>query len=80
MLFKSKESQCLLQVLKILNKMPRTYGWMFKETKVSHTTLQSVLRDLLEKTFVKKSDEGYEISSKGKELLGKLGELKVLFN
>lgn len=78
MIFKSKENQCLFQVLDILNKKSRTYGWMFKETKVSHTTLQSVLKFLIIKEFVDKTDEGYKIQKKGIELLEKLGEMKSL--
>lgn len=50
---------------------------MFKRTKVSHTTLQSVLRELSEQGFIKKYNLGhmnvdYEISDRGKELLESL--------
>lgn len=54
---------------------------MFKETKASHTTLQSVLKELVSKKFVVKKNIGhmnvdYEISTKGKKLLQMLEELK----
>ncbi len=78
MLFKSKENQCLLQVLEILNKRVTTYGKLFKETKVSHTTLQRVLNYLVERKFVEKSEEGYKITNKGKEPLQLLQQLKIL--
>ncbi len=74
MLFSSKENQCLIEVLKILSKGNSKYGTMFKKTKVSHTTLQRVLKWLLERGFIIKYDVGhmnvdYEISEKGRRLL-----------
>lgn len=78
MLFKSKENQCLLQILEILDKRPRTYGYLFKETKVSHTTLQSVLRSLTEKNFIEKGHPDYGINPRGKEFLKSLIKLKSL--
>ena len=51
---------------------------MFKETKVSHTTLQNVLKELLKGEFVLKRDIEYEITDKGKKLFRKLEELKAI--
>ena len=78
MIFKSKENQCTLQVLEILQKKVRAYGFLFKETKVSHTTLQSVLKYLVEKGFISKIDDGYKILDKGKILSKKLFEVKEI--
>ena len=56
---------------------------MFRKTKVSHTTLQSVLRELTEKGFIVKYDIGhqkvdYEITQRGRRLLVVLLELNQL--
>jgi len=51
---------------------------MFRETKVSHTTLQRVLKYLLENKFVHKTEKGYAIEDKGINLFNKLEELKTL--
>ena len=56
---------------------------MFRKTKVSHTTLQSVLRGLTEKGFIVKYDIGhqkvdYEVTNKGKKLLAVLIQLNDL--
>lgn len=77
MLLKSKENQAILQILEILNKKETTYGKLFKETKVSHTTLQKVLKYLTEKQFVAK-DDNYKITHTGTNLLQKLQELKKI--
>ena len=83
MIFDFAEIRCILDVLKILNKGKSKYSTMFKETKVSHTTLQMVLKDLIEKKFIKKYNIGhmnvdYEISDKGKKLLNFLIQLQEL--
>lgn len=78
MLFKSKENWCLLQVLKILSKKNSNYGKLFKETKVSHTTLQRALHYLVEKQFINKNEQGYAINIKGKILLEKLNEINSI--
>lgn len=85
MIFKSKENECLFKILKILNKGKSKYSIMFKETKISHTTLQRVLNYLIKQKFVKKYNLGhmnvdYKISSNGKRLLKKLKELKEILN
>jgi len=69
--------------LKILEKGKSKYTKMFKQTKVSHTTLQSVLKDLTEKKFIKRKvidhmNVDYEITEKGRKLLRRLEELKEL--
>jgi DNA-binding HxlR family transcriptional regulator len=56
---------------------------MFKETRVSHTTLQGVLSELTRKKFVKKHDIGhqnvdYEITEKGRRLLQLLLNLQEI--
>ncbi|MEK6859944.1 MAG: DUF4364 family protein [Nanoarchaeota archaeon] len=80
---RNKEIYCIFEVLRILVKKKSKYSFMFKQTRVSHTTLQSVLRDLVLKGFVKKQDIGhmnvdYEITEKGKRLLSLLTEMKNL--
>lgn len=83
MILDSAENKCISGVLKILSKEKPKYSIMFKETKVSHTTLQSVLKELVKKKFIKKHNIGhqnvnYEISEKGKKLLRKLIELQEI--
>ena len=78
MIFRFRESRCLLEVLKILNKNPSTYGKFFRETKVSHTTLQKVLNYLVNKKFVSKTEEGYELNKQGKILFEKLNEIDFI--
>ena len=78
MIFKFKENQCLLEVLRILNKNNTTYGKFYKETKVSHTTLQRVLYYLIDKKFVNKTKEGYKLNNRGKLLLEKLNEINSI--
>ena len=56
---------------------------MFRKTKVSHTTLQSVLKELNEKEFIVKYDIGhqkvdYEITNKGKKMFKVLLQLTEL--
>ena len=86
MIFESKEAYCILEVLMILNKGKSKYNLMFRKTKVSHTTLQSVLRELEERKFIKKHDIGhmkvdYEITDKGKKLLSHLIQIyNLIFN
>lgn len=83
MIFDFTEVRCIFEILEILNRTDSKYSIMFKKTKVSHTTLQSVLRKLIDKKFIKKYDIGhqnvdYEITEKGKrlfELLIKLQEI-----
>lgn len=83
MIFDFAEIRCILDILKILERGKSKYSIMFKETKVSHTTLQNVLKELAEKKFVKKHNIGhmnvdYEISDKGKKLLSFLIQLQEL--
>ena len=56
---------------------------MFKKTKVSHTTLQTVLKDLVSKKFVKKQDVGhqnvnYTLTDKGRKFLDYLLKLQEI--
>ena len=74
MIFEFTETRCILEILGILSARNSKYSEMFKKIKVSHTTLQSVLRKLVQKQFVIKHNLGhqnvsYELTSKGKELL-----------
>ncbi len=83
MILNSAEDRCVLEVLKILSKGQSKYSTMFKETKVSHTTLQRVLKYLEANKFINREDIGhmkvdYEITSKGKKLLQQLLQLKQL--
>ena len=75
------ESGCILEVLAILNKRKSKYSIMFKESRVSHITLQRALKQLINKKFIKRHDIGhmnvdYEITEKGKGLLKLLVELR----
>lgn len=54
MMFKFKDVNNLLEVLEILGKGKSKYSIMFKKTKVSHTILKKVLRELLKNGFVLK--------------------------
>ena len=83
MIFDSVEIKCIIDILKILYKGKSKYSIMFKKTKTSHTTLQSVLKDLMKGRFIKRHDIGhmnvdYEITEKGRKLLRKLEELKEI--
>ncbi len=83
MILDTAEAKCILHVLKILSKGKSKYSMMFKETKASHTTLQSVLKELVEKKFIVKKDIGhmnvdYEFGEKGKILLDLLIEIEKL--
>lgn len=62
----------------MLEKKQTRYLDMFKETKVSHITLQNALRELTSRYFIRRIDIGYEITEKGKKLLSKLEELKEI--
>lgn len=78
MLFKSAENKCLFEVLKLLNSRNQTYGQLFKKTKFSHTTLQGVLKYLVEKKFIIKVNEGYKITEKGSNLFNMLEKLTYI--
>lgn len=88
MLFDSVKDQCTLEVLRILNKGITYYSDLFKRTKVSHITLQNVLKDLLKKEFIYKLDpkeyekgfgvKGYGITEEGVAFLKQLEKLKKI--
>lgn len=83
MIFKFKENGCMLKILTILDKDKSKYSIMFKETKVSHTTLQKVLKYLVNKNFVIRKEENYKevtywITPKGKQLQQCLLQLQQL--
>ncbi len=85
MIFDTAEMRCVLSVLETLNKGKSKYTSMFKETKVSHTTLQTVFKKLTGKDFIKKHDVGhmkvdYEITEKGREFLKKLKDIRNFLN
>ncbi len=80
MIFNFANVRCIFEVLKLLNTGTFKYTDMFQKTKVSHTTLQSVLRELKGNGLVKKYDKGhqnvdYEITEKGKTVLVLLTQL-----
>lgn len=77
------EVRCIFEVLRMLNTRKLKYSEMFRKTRVSHTTLQSVLKELNEKGFIVKHNIGhqkvdYEITSKGRKLLNILLQLNEL--
>ena len=83
MIFNFAEVRCIFEVLKMLNIGKSKYSDMFRKTKVSHTTLQSVLKELADKEFIVKYDIGhqkvdYEIANRGKKLLAVLAQLNEL--
>ena len=83
MLFKDKESICTFEVLKILSKGQSKYTIMFKQTKVSHHTLQKSLHYLIKEGFIRKYDLGhkkvdYEITKKGDHFFNSLVELRQM--
>lgn len=83
MIVDTAEAQCIIHVLAILSREKSRYNEMFRATKFSHTTLQSVLKELEEKKFIKKTELSgmnteYEVSDKGKKLLDQLETLKML--
>lgn len=85
MIFEFAEVKAIVGVLKLVSIKKSKYGEMFKETKVSHTTLQSVLRKLEEKKIIEKQNIGHQkvdylITKKGKKLLEHLIEIKQLLN
>lgn len=83
MIFNFAEVRCIFEILKMLNIRKSKYGDMFRKTKVSHTTLQSVLKELADKEFIVKHDIGhqkvdYEITSKGRKIFTILLQLNEL--
>ena len=83
MIFDFAEVRCIFEVLKMLNIGKSKYSDMFRKTKVSHTTLQSVLKELAKKEFIVKYDIGhqkvdYELTNRGKKLLVVLAQLNEL--
>lgn len=83
MIFEFAKNKCIFEILRILDSRKTKYSEMFRRTKVSHTTLQSVLRELATKEFIVKYNIGhqnvdYEVTSKGKKLLKVLFQLNEL--
>ncbi len=81
--FSTKENQCVFGVLTALQQRKSTYTKMFRETKVSHTTLQLVLEKMQTSGLIAKYDIGhkkvdYEITKKGTQCLVLLHELRKL--
>ncbi len=79
--FSTKENQCVFGVLTVLQQKKSTYTKMFRQTKVSHTTLQLVLEKMLSHNLIVKYDIGhkkvdYDITKKGMQCLLLLRELK----
>lgn len=77
MIVDTVEVKCAIKILSMLDKDKSRYNEMFRITKVSHTTLQKVLKELEEKRFINKNEISsinteYEINNKGKELLQQL--------
>ena len=83
MIFDFVEVKCIFNLLKILNLKESRYSEMFKKIRVSHTTLQSTLKDLIQKEMVVRYNLGhqnvkYQITPKGIKLLKILLQLKGL--
>ena len=81
--FSTKENHCVFGVLTALYQRKSTYTKMFRDTKVSHTTLQLVLEKMQSSGLIVKYDIGhkkvdYEITKKGTQCLLLLLELKKL--
>ncbi len=79
--FSTKENHCVFGVLTVLQQKKSTYTKMFRETKVSHTTLQLVLEKMQATGLIAKYDIGhkkvdYEITKKGTHCLLLLRDLK----
>lgn len=80
MLFDNSLTNSTLQVLQLLRNGKSRYSILFKNVKFSHETIQTSLKFLVEKEFVKKDEKGYEILEKGEKLLKILLNLKELLN
>jgi len=84
-IFEFAKNKCIFDVLQILLSRKTKYSEMFRKTQVSHTTLQSVLSELVEKQCIIKYNLGhqnvdYKITQKGKELFKLLSQIKILTN
>jgi len=84
MIFSIKIIRCIYNILAILGRNRENYTYLYKEIGLSHETLQTALKYLLENNFILREDKGhkksyYLISIKGKEALYKLEELKEIF-
>ncbi|MBS3081073.1 winged helix-turn-helix transcriptional regulator [Candidatus Pacearchaeota archaeon] len=65
----------------MLNRKNENYASLYKDIKLSHETLQTALKFLLEKNMIKKEGLGhkkshYKITEKGKKYLSILNQLK----
>ncbi len=83
MIVDTKEAVCLIKILSMLSNKKGKYNNMFRTTKVSHTTLQRVLKEAVAKKIIEKYDIGhmnvdYKITEKGKRLLALLLEVERL--
>ncbi len=83
--FNTKENLCLFGILSVLHRNKSTYTKMFRETKVSHTTLQLALEKMQKEGLIAKYDIGhkkvdYEITKKGTQCLILLQEVKKLLS
>ncbi|MBT4165796.1 hypothetical protein HOE04_02040 [archaeon] len=81
MIFKIKIVECLYKILYMLNKKNENYASLYKDIGLSHDTLQTALKYLLEKDLIVREDKGhkksyYVISDRGKKYLELLVELK----
>ncbi|MEK6927101.1 MAG: winged helix-turn-helix transcriptional regulator [Nanoarchaeota archaeon] len=83
MIVDTAEARCTCEVLFMLSKDKARYNQMFKTTKVSHTTLQKVLKELEKDKFIQKNkigsiDTEYEMTEKGKKFLIQIDVLKEI--
>ncbi len=69
------------KILDMLNKKKENYSNLYREIGMSHETLQTVLRYLLEEKLIVKENKGhkksyYIMSDRAKKYLGLLKELE----
>lgn len=77
MLFDSSKNKCILTILIVLVHLPSSYSALFRKTKVSHVTLQTALKELLEKKLIERVENKgfgiqYSITEKGRLVLRRM--------
>jgi predicted transcriptional regulator len=75
----------IYEILEFLNNKKENYAHLYKETGISHETLQTALKFLVIKKLIEKEDKGhkksfYRISEKGRTYLLYMKKLKELEN
>lgn len=83
MIFSITIIETIYNVLYILQNKKANYASLYKETRVSHITLQTALKTLLKGEYIKKEDKGhkksyYEITPKGEKYFSLLKQLREM--